>query len=443
MYEACINSDLVYLPSLPDRPLRNSTLPPHPPPPPTPPLPPRLQQRIRQRAINHRAHAQPQHIQRRTARLQPIQAQHILARLDRAPPIGQPLALCARKCHALEAVRRQVRDDVLDGAEVVHVAQENRHVDAHDAGHDLGDRQENAGDVDGEPRVLEQRVKHDAERLAAADDAEAVEGHDEEQLDGAREPDREDCQNREDQAGHGLERHLDGGVLHEERFHAVRAVVVLAREDVALERVDSDVLEHADEVDGRNLLEETDAVLHAVVVVFQWREEERQDDAQPHHLHDARNHHRGLSPEVEHGATHQQRVGDVEGRHAAPERAELGGCGGVGGGCAGAGEGAVLLELVAGPALDEAADFGATGSFFGFVLEVDGDEVEGKVGRVRAAGALEALGCKVWQHVLAWTGVDREASAGKEQDVAEVAKEVGSGLVDCQDERAAFFRKTA
>jgi hypothetical protein len=56
--------------------------------------------------------------------------------------------------------------------------------------------------------------------------------------------------------------------LSEESFDAVCAIVVFAVEDIAFVRVDGDVLEHTDEVEGAEFLDETEPVLHGVVVCF-------------------------------------------------------------------------------------------------------------------------------------------------------------------------------
>ena len=54
--------------------------------------------------------------------------------------------------------------------------------------------------------------------------------------------------------------------MQEESFEGVGVVGVFAVEDVFLVRVDGHVLEHADEVEGAEFLDEAEARLDAVVV---------------------------------------------------------------------------------------------------------------------------------------------------------------------------------
>lgn len=112
--------------------------------------------------------------------------------------------------------------------------QKGRHVQGHDAAHERGDGEDDGGDVDGEAGVVEEGVEHDADALAAVDDAEAVESDDEEELRGARETGGEVGEEGEDQRGDDLEGEFVDGVLAEEGLDGVSAIVVFAVEGVLL-----------------------------------------------------------------------------------------------------------------------------------------------------------------------------------------------------------------
>lgn len=62
---------------------------------------------------------------------------------------------------------------------MVERLQKGGDIQRHDAAHEGGEGEDDRGDVDGEAGVVEEGVEHDADALAAIDDAETVEGDDE------------------------------------------------------------------------------------------------------------------------------------------------------------------------------------------------------------------------------------------------------------------------
>lgn len=110
--------------------------------------------------------------------------------------------------------------------------QKSGDIQGHDAAHEGGDGEDDGGDVDGEAGVVEEGVEHDADALAAVDDAEAVEGDDEEEVRGAGETGGEVGEEGEDEGGDDFEGEFVDGVLAEEGFDGVGAIVVFAVEGV-------------------------------------------------------------------------------------------------------------------------------------------------------------------------------------------------------------------
>ena len=92
---------------------------------------------------------------------------------------------------------RQVTQRPFGRTQVVERLEEGGKVGAQHAGHHQGQREDNGGGADGESRVVEEGVEHDSEALAAVQQAEAVEGFDEEHFGGPWEADGhgdEDCE---------------------------------------------------------------------------------------------------------------------------------------------------------------------------------------------------------------------------------------------------------
>ena len=115
---------------------------------------------------------------------------------------------------------------------MVEGLQEGGDVEADDARHEGGDGEDDGGQVDGEAGVGEERVEHDADTLAAVDDAEGVEGHDEEEGRRAGQAGAEDGDGGEGETGEQLEGDFQDGVLQEEGLDRVGPVVVFAVEDL-------------------------------------------------------------------------------------------------------------------------------------------------------------------------------------------------------------------
>lgn len=109
--------------------------------------------------------------------------------------------------------------------------QKRRDVKAHNAAHDSSDTEQDRSKVDGKAGVRHEGVEDDADALAAGDDGEAVESDNEEEACGAREACGEDGEDGEEERGEELEGKFCGGVLEEEGFDAVGAIVVFAVED--------------------------------------------------------------------------------------------------------------------------------------------------------------------------------------------------------------------
>ena len=355
---------------------------------PLPPRTPRLQDQVRHHPIHHHANPQCHQIQPGIG-LEIVLPQHILPRLDGTPPVGRALVLLTREDHPAEGVRSQIAERVLDGTEMVEGLQEGRHLQRHDATHHGGHGEKHRGDVDGEPRVPEEGVEHDAHALAAVDDGEAVEDQDEVQRRGPGQARREDGEQAEEQGREDLKGDLGQGVLQEEGLDAVGVVVVFPVEDVALGGVDGHALEHADEIQRGDLLEEPESGGHAGLGVFKRREEEGDDHGEGKDLGRAGDDGDVIAAEVDDGALHQHREGDSQGRHVPSKATEF---------CWGCDIGGFAFHRLLGltPIENEGADFFAAGSLSVLVLEVDGDEVECEICRIGRDRTIVTQGCKVW-----------------------------------------------
>ena len=121
------------------------------------------------------------------------------------------------------------------------------------------------------------RTNHDAQTLPIVYDAEAVEKAHKEHL---WRPRQASCQIRQygkHQACANLKWNFQGDVLREESLNAIRAIIVLSVEDVFLHRIDGDILQHTDEVEGAEFLDEADPCLDGFVVVLERGKEENED----------------------------------------------------------------------------------------------------------------------------------------------------------------------
>ena len=77
--------------------------------------------------------------------------------------------------------------------------------------------------------------------------------------------------------------------------------------------------------------------------------------------------------------------------------------------------------------------------FVPLLTEVDGDDIQGEVGRVcRWRTGMSERG-EVLKHVTPFAGIDDLSTLCKEQDVSKVWEQVRSTLVDCRDHRSAFL----
>ena len=355
---------------------------------PLPPRPPHLQDQVRHHPIYHHANAQRHQIQPGIG-LEIVLPQHILPRLDGTLPVGRALVLLTREDDPAEGIRSQVAERVLDGTEIIEGLQEGRHPQRHDATHHGGHGQKNRGDVDGEPRVPEEGVEHDPHALAAVNNGEAVEDHDKIQRRGPGQARREDGEQAEEQGRDDLKGDLGQGVLQEEGLDAVGVVVVFPVEDVALGGVDGDALEHADEVQRGDLLEETEPGRHAGLGVFERREEEGDDDGEGEDLGGAGDDGHVVAAEVDDGAVHEHGEGDSQGRHVPSKATHF---------CWGCDVGGFEFHrwsrLI--PVEDEGVDFLAAGGLSVLVLEVDGDEVECEICRIGRDRTFVPQGRKVW-----------------------------------------------
>ena len=210
--------------------------------------------------------------------------------------------------------------------------QERRDIQGHDAAHDIRDGEDHEGDIHREAGVVEEGIEDDTDAFATIDEAEGVEGDDEEERCCAVQSCCEDGKDSEEQRSEDLKGEFSEGILQEESLDAVGVVVVFAVEDCFFIGIDGHVLQHADEVEGAEFLEEAEARLHAVVVAFQGREEEGEADGVAEDLRCARDDGGWVAPEVDEAAVQEDGEGDAEGGHAAGEAAEFGWGGDVGGG---------------------------------------------------------------------------------------------------------------
>lgn len=92
--------------------------------------------------------------------------------------------------------------------------------------------------------MREERIKRYAEGFTTIDDAECVVRDDEEGGCVALETACEDCEYGKENAADDFEGDFKDGVGHEESFDVVDSVGVVSVENVALEWVDGDVVEH-------------------------------------------------------------------------------------------------------------------------------------------------------------------------------------------------------
>jgi|SRR5690242_5290498 hypothetical protein len=121
--------------------------------------------------------------------------------------------------------------------------------------------------------MREERIEYDSQTLATARDAERVESDDEICAGIAWQAYRKHCKKCEDKAGYDLERGRNGYVSEEERLNSVDAVIVVSVEYITLYWVGSDVIQHADEIQRRDLNQEAHTILDGEIIVFQWCEE--------------------------------------------------------------------------------------------------------------------------------------------------------------------------
>lgn len=163
---------------------------------------------------------------------------------------------------------------------------------------------------------------HDAETLAAGDDAEEIEEANEEHLARSWQSCAEIHQNGKDQTRHDLEGNFERDLLREESLDAVRAIVVLPVKDFLLAKVHSNVLQHANESESTEFVNETETCLHRFVLVAKWCEEER-NIGETRDEGCAGDEERKLAPKVDEGTLDEDRVGREEGGRFANQRPQL------------------------------------------------------------------------------------------------------------------------
>lgn len=101
---------------------------------------------------------------------------------------------------------------------------------------------------------------------------------------------------------------------------------MFAVEDVALGRVDGNILQHTDEVESAEFLDETEPGLNRVVIMFEGGEEEGENDGEPDNLHNTRDEKGWLAAKIDKGPVDEDGVGRDEGRGFADQRAKLSWC---------------------------------------------------------------------------------------------------------------------
>ena len=209
---------------------------------------------------------------------------------------------------------------------MVERLQEGGDVERHNAAHDGGDTEDDGRQANGEAGVVvrNEGVEDDADAFAAVDDGEGVESNDEEQGSAAGEAGGEDAEEGEEEGGQDFEGEFRGGIGEEKGERGVGAVGMLVIEDLLFVGVDGDVLEHADEVEGGELLDEAQAGLHTIVIVLEGGDEEGEDDGKADDLRRACDDRWRVAAEIDEAAVEQQRVSDPERCHSTSKTAELG-----------------------------------------------------------------------------------------------------------------------
>jgi hypothetical protein len=121
------------------------------------------------------------------------------------------------------------------------------------------------------------KANHNPQTLPRINNTEAIKKAHKEHLRRPRQPSRQICQNRKDQARSNLKWYLERDILRKESLNTIRPIITLSVKDVFLHRIDSNVLQHADEIESAEFLDEADARLYRFVVIFQRSEEESED----------------------------------------------------------------------------------------------------------------------------------------------------------------------
>lgn len=122
--------------------------------------------------------------------------------------------------------------------------QEVGNIKTQNSTHDLSDAKEDGHAINRKSSVLEQGIEGDTEAFATACYAESVECDDEKCWCITLETAGHDREHREYETADNLKRRGNRDVSKEESLNAINAVVVIAVEDVSLDRIHSDVVEH-------------------------------------------------------------------------------------------------------------------------------------------------------------------------------------------------------
>lgn len=121
---------------------------------------------------------------------------------------------------------------------------------------------------------------HNAQAFTTGNNTKAIEKADEEHLCRPRQSSRQIYQYRKQKTGPDLKRYFERDICRQKCFNTICTVIIFAIEYVFFIGVDSDILQHADEVESTELLDKSEARLNRVVVIMKGCEKKGEYDCQ-------------------------------------------------------------------------------------------------------------------------------------------------------------------
>lgn len=164
--------------------------------------------------------------------IQIVQLQSLFARGNQTLSIGTLLSQRTWEPYSSHTKRRKIPHGPLHGTEMIESLQKARDVEAENTSHKHGYGDKGTGNVDCESGVIEERIKHDANRLAARDYAECVECYYEVEWSCAWETDGETAKEGEQEGCDDLQWYFEEGVSQEEGWKWVCFVCIFVVEDL-------------------------------------------------------------------------------------------------------------------------------------------------------------------------------------------------------------------